>query len=142
MQIYYNKVASGEIDANLPPNYNKETGQKYLEGFRPVNSFISRLGVTLGGTAALALLSLGIAYKIATREPLSRETYSVAIRGRENASSHIQRPAQVKSSLQRTTKYEVMGPAIFSEQKHHQVRPQFVCKQVHCKEILTLMMHH
>ena len=67
-EIYYNKVASGEIDANLPPNYNKDTGQKYPEGFRPVNSFISRLGVTLGvGTAAFALLSLGIAYKIATK---------------------------------------------------------------------------
>ena len=31
-EIYYNKVASGEIDANLPPNYNKETGTEIPRG--------------------------------------------------------------------------------------------------------------
>ena len=67
-EVYYNKVASGEIDANLPPNYDKDTGLKYPDGYQPVNSFASRLGVTLGlGTLLFAGVSLGIAYKIASK---------------------------------------------------------------------------
>ena len=67
-EVYYNKVASGEIDANLPPNYDKDSGLKSPDGYQPVNSFISRLGVTLGlGTLLFAGASLGIAYKIASK---------------------------------------------------------------------------
>lgn len=65
-QKYINKVKAGEIDGNLPPSALEES--KYPEGYKPVNSFFSRLGTTIGlGAGVLFLGSLGLAYILSTR---------------------------------------------------------------------------
>jgi hypothetical protein len=65
-QKYINKVKSGEISGNLPPS--ELEGSQYPKGFKPVDSFLSRLGTTIGiGAGTLLFGSLAAAYFLSTR---------------------------------------------------------------------------
>ena len=65
-QKYINKIKSGEIEGNLPPSALEDS--KYPKGFKPVDSFVSRLGATLGISAGVLLFgSLATAYFLSTR---------------------------------------------------------------------------
>jgi len=62
---YVEKAKSGEIQANVPAQSNVGGGT----GLIPVKPFVNRLGNTImGGTAVLALVTLGLGWAIATRD--------------------------------------------------------------------------